>query len=114
LPASRAYTVSVAVLNESVSPAANITAEIQAEDEAHQFFYQVAGANLTMTYADSDGNGKPVGLITTGVTGAASSGTLKVTLRHQPDKNGANVSAGDITNAGGETDIEVTFPVTVQ
>ncbi|MEO8590808.1 MAG: type 1 periplasmic binding fold superfamily protein [Flavobacteriales bacterium] len=114
LPAGRAYSVSVSVLNESASPVDNITSEIQAEDEMHQFFYQVTGANLTMAYADADANGMPVGLLNTAITGLASAGTLKVTLRHQPDKSAANVSAGDITNAGGDTDIEVTFPVAIE
>jgi len=114
LPADRAFVVSISVLNESADPDVNITAEIQAEDELHQFFFLVTDANLSMSYADADSNGQPVGLISSGVTGAASTGTLMVTLRHQPDKNGANVTAGDITNAGGETDITVTFPVTVQ
>ena len=46
-------------------------------------------------------------------TNAAGSGELQVVLRHEPDKFGANVSAGDITNAGGETDIEVMIPYVV-
>jgi hypothetical protein len=37
-----------------------------------------------------------------------------VTLRHEPDKGAAGVSGGDITNAGGDTDIEVTFPVVIE
>lgn len=47
-------------------------------------------------------------------TGATSNGSLKITLKHQPNKSGTNVSIGDITNAGGETDIEVTLPIVVQ
>ena len=114
IPGGRAYNVAIAVLNESVSPATNITAEILAEDEDHQFFFEVTGgAALTMSYNDQDSNGKPIGLSTTAIVGAASTGTLKVTLRHQPDKGAANVAAGDITNAGGDTDIEVVFPVTI-
>jgi len=37
-----------------------------------------------------------------------------VTLRHQPDKGAIGVSDGDITNAGGETDIEVLFDVIIE
>ena len=37
-----------------------------------------------------------------------------MTLRHEPAKDASGVAAGDITNAGGETDIEVTFDVTVE
>ena len=36
-------------------------------------------------------------------------GQFTVTLRHEPDKSAQGVSAGDITNAGGETDIEVSL-----
>ena len=38
------------------------------------------------------------------------SASMTVILRHEADKAGAGVSDSDITNAGGETDIEVTFP----
>ena len=40
-------------------------------------------------------------------------GTITVILRHEPDKDASGVSNGDITNAGGETDIEVVFNVEV-
>ena len=68
---------------------------------------------MAVTYADADGNGRPVGLTSIWTVGAASNGTITVTLRHEPDKGAAGVSAGDITNAGGETDIEVTFPLVI-
>ena len=35
-------------------------------------------------------------------------------LRHKPNKSGNGVQSGDITNAGGETDIVVTFELDVQ
>jgi len=62
---------------------------------------------------DADGN--PIGLDFI-VTTDATTGTeaFTITLRHEPSKDAAGVSAGDITNAGGETDVEVTFNVTVQ
>ena len=41
-------------------------------------------------------------------------GSITVILKHKPMKTAANVSNGDISNAGGETDIEVTFPIDVQ
>lgn len=114
LSADSTYSVTIEVLNESEDPVEDITAEIQAEDEAHQFFFQPSGANVTVVYADADGNGQPVGLSTTWTIGAASNGTMVVTLRHQPDKGATGVAAGDITNAGGDTDIELTFPVVIE
>ncbi|MBK7753909.1 MAG: hypothetical protein IPI41_15275 [Flavobacteriales bacterium] len=80
----------------------------------HQFFFQPAGANITFAYSDADANGNPIGLQTTMASGTASVGSLKVTLRHEPDKTAAGVASGDITNAAGETDIEVTFPVVIE
>jgi hypothetical protein len=55
-----------------------------------------------------------LGIVNLAISGAASTGTLGVILRHQLDKNAAGVADGDITNAGGDTDIEVVFPVTIQ
>jgi hypothetical protein len=39
---------------------------------------------------------------------------LKITLRHEPNKKASGVVGGSITNAGGETDIEVSFDVEVK
>jgi hypothetical protein len=114
LEIARTYDVAVSVLNESVDPVEDITAEIAAEDEEHQFFYTVNGAELTIDYADGDGNGKPVGLLCAGTTGAAGNGSLTLKLVHEPDKDAPGVADGDPTNAGGETDIEVTFPVVIE
>jgi len=108
------YSVAIEVLNESENPVEDITAEIVAEDEEHQFFFQVSGVNATISYADADGNLRPIGLLSNWAMGDPGAGTVLVTLRHEPDKGAPGVSAGDITNAGGETDIEVTFPLVVQ
>ena len=114
LSADSIYTVEIEVLDESGAVAEEIGAEIIAEDEDHQFFYQVNGANATVAYNDLDGNGNPIGLTTTWVIGTASNGSIVVTLVHEPDKGAAGVATGDITNAGGETDIEVTFPLVIE
>jgi hypothetical protein len=106
----------IRLLNEAGDPVEDITEEVEEEATVHQFFFEVTGAALTWTYADTDVNGKPIGLRTSwdAPAGPASSGSLKVTLRHEPDKNAPGVSDGDITNAGGETDLEVTFPVAIR
>ena len=100
--------------NEAETPAESITEEIEEEALEHQFFFTATGANLTVGYADEDDNGNPLGLVTTLTTSDASSGTIQVVLRHEPDKSATCVQSGDITNAGGETDIEVTFDITLQ
>ncbi|HAB90582.1 MAG TPA: type 1 periplasmic binding fold superfamily protein [Bacteroidetes bacterium] len=104
------YSGSMTLLNESETPAEDITIEIQEEDEEHQFFF--SSNDATFAYTDQDSLGNPVGLTFDMATGSMSnpSAAMTVVLRHEPDKAGVGVSDGDITNAGGETDIEVTFP----
>jgi hypothetical protein len=113
LSADSIYDLNIEVLNESVSPAEDITAEILAEGVDHQFFFQVNGADLVISYGDADTNGDPIGLLSACFAGMPGNGSLKVTLRHMPDKTAAGVAVGDITNAGGDTDIEVTFPLII-
>jgi len=114
LEANHTYTGSLELLNEAESPVEDITEEIDEEDDEHQFFFTSTVSNLMVAYGDQDGDGNPIGLSSTLTTGDAASGTLTITLRHEPSKSATGVSDGDITNAGGETDIEVTFPVDVQ
>lgn len=114
LPSGRAFNLSVRLLDESVSPAEELTGEIQGEANEHQFFFDVQNADLSISYADQDGNGKPLGLLNLAISGGASTGSVKVTLRHDPDKAAVGVSVGDITNAGGDTDIEVVFPLVLE
>lgn len=114
LEANQTYTGSLELLNESETPVEDITVEVREEDEEHQFFFQSSLTDLTIAYNDQDADGNPIGLSTTVTTGAAGTGNITITLRHEPNKAAANVSDGDITNAGGETDIEITFPIDVQ
>lgn len=114
LAANTVYNGSLNLLNETETPAESITEEIEEEDDEHQFFFAATGGlNATVAYDDTDGT-NPVGLKTKVTTGEASQGKLRVTLRHEPNKSAAGVSNGDITNAGGETDIEVEFDVTIE
>jgi hypothetical protein len=114
LSANQTYTGALDLLNEIESPAESITAEIEEEDEDHQFFFQSTASEVSIVYNDQDADGNPVGLSTTLTTGAAMTGFITITLRHEPSKTASGVSTGDLTNAGGETDIEVTFPIDVQ
>ncbi|WP_041265024.1 hypothetical protein [Bernardetia litoralis] len=111
LAANTVYEGKIELLNEIEGE--DITEEIEEEDDEHQFFFSATGLDLAVAYNDTDGT-NPVGLQTTVSTGEATTGTLKVTLRHEPSKDAEGVSDGVITNAGGETDIEVEFDVTVE
>lgn len=115
LSAGTTYNGSIELLNASETPAENITEEVQEEAEEHQFFYTIgSGLDVTTTYEDEDGDGNPIGVEFTLVANTVSAGDLTFTLRHEPNKSAAGVADGDITNAGGETDITETFSVTVE
>ena len=110
LIAGATYNGSIVLLNETVNPPENITEEVEEESDEHQFFYTVSGGlDLTTEYADFDGDGNPLGIEFTFIAGAASSGTLTFTLRHEPTKPNTGLN-----DAGGETDIAATFNLTVQ
>jgi hypothetical protein len=100
--------------NESVSPAEDITQEVNEEGQDHQFFFSSSLAGITVSYNDKDADNRPIGLSTVLKTGGSEIGSLKVTLRHLPNKTAANVASGDITNAGGETDVEVSYIIDVK
>ena len=111
LVANTMYNGTVQVLNETEDPAEDITLEVEEEDDEHQFFY-TTGGNFsfdTFSYVDFDADGNPVGIMFDAATGDATTGTLTVTLRHEPAKPNTG-----LTDAGGETDIQVTFPITVE
>jgi hypothetical protein len=109
------YNGTLLILNEQKNPAEDITLEVIAEAEEHQFFYEtLGGLDLSIAYADTDQNGNPIGVNSIITTNAVSNGQLKVILRHEPDKFATGVAGGDITNAGGETDIQVSFNVDIQ
>jgi hypothetical protein len=110
------YNGSIELLDESnPNDVENITEEVQEESDEHQFFYTVgSGLDVTTSYKDEDGNGLPIGVEFTLVANATSSGDLTFTLRHEPNKSAAGVASGDITNAGGETDITETFSISVE
>lgn len=110
LAANTTYTGSIELLNETEDPAEDITEEIEEEDDEHQFFFATGGSISEVTYDDMDDDGNPIGLEFTLTTGDAGSGTLTITLRHEPTKP----NDGTLEDAGGSTDIATTFTVTVE
>lgn len=104
------YTGAVQFLNETEDPAEDITEEVEEEADEHQVFYTTSeGLNITTTYLDFDDNDNPLGVNITLETGEASSGSLTVTLRHEPVKPNDGLES-----AGGETDITTSFDVTIE
>ena len=104
------YQGAVRFLNETETPAEEITEEVLEEADEHQVFYtSTDGLNIETQYEDEDSQGNPLGLQITLTTGAASQGSLTVTLRHEPVKPNDGLDS-----AGGETDIATSFDVTIE
>jgi hypothetical protein len=102
------YNIVVKFLDETKTPAGNVTDDIYARRNYHLVCFTVTGANLTVTRTDLDTNtpALPVGLSDNFVTTGASTGSLNLQLRHQP-----NSKNGDC--APGSSDADVDFPVNV-
>ena len=103
------YLGTITFLNESESPAEDITEEVEEESDEHQVFFVANGFSLNLEYLNNDGNGHPLGT-SFAITPTTGSGTLTVILRHLPTKP----NNGNPDTAGGETDVLVTFSVNVQ
>ena len=94
----------------------DITEEIDEEREEHRFFYVIQGDvsdAVTVTIDDEDANGRPVGLqfTVTVADDASGSGELRVVLGHYDERpKQESETIDDIP----ETDIDFTYPVTVQ
>lgn len=95
----------------------DITAEIEDEREEHQFFYELLGdlANaMSITITDADANGLPVGLaftVNVAPVPAERTGDVRVVLGHYDERaKQAGETIGDIP----ETDIDFTYPVSIE
>jgi hypothetical protein len=139
LAAGTTYALALSFANELFDPPEDVTAEIEAEAEAHLVLLYgdaVAGpatgvtdALLQHAYADVEsdyggnavGDDLPVGLANTITTMDAGTGTLRVMLRHMPELNGQpqkESGAAERFAAGetlpGDVDADVEFAVSVQ
>ncbi|SHK14165.1 hypothetical protein SAMN04488007_2147 [Maribacter aquivivus] len=110
LTANTTYSGSIELLNETETPAEDITEEVAEESDEHQFFFGLTGSLAEVTYTDTDEDGNPIGIEFELTTGDAGSGTITITLRHEPKKP----NDGTTADAGGETDIAQTFTVVVE
>lgn len=93
----------------------NITEEIREEGAEHQFFFSITPSTLgvSFSYLDEDAAGNPIGLLTQVTTTNTGSGELSIILRHDLNKSAQGVSAGNIANAGGSTDISIELPIVI-
>jgi hypothetical protein len=107
LAANTSYTMSAEFFDESKSPAYNVTEDIQEDGYEHLVCYTSSGSAPAVQITDLDKKKDPLGLAGTAKTTTAGNGSLKISLKHIPDKKSATPCST------GETDIEVTFPVTI-
>jgi hypothetical protein len=115
LDAGTVYQVHLEVLNESITPAEDITPEILSEADAHRFYYLPSTtSNLTFSNYDTDDNGVTLGLAATATTGTPSSGTLRMVLRHYPGNPPGKEETDDENSPKSTTDIDVVFATEVQ
>lgn len=109
LAPNTSYALSVEFLDESdAANVEDITEEIKTESDAHLLCFDYTLPIASIDNLNLDGNGKPLGLTSSVSTGDAGTGTLTLSLKHQPDKDSATPCAT------GETDVEATFDVIVQ
>lgn len=104
------YNATITVADDSPNGEGDITSEIKSEGTDHEIFWVANPSNLLTTQkTDMDSNNRPIGLEATVTTTNAGSGTLTITLKHQPGLKG---TTSDVNK--GETDVMATFPVSIQ
>ena len=103
------YTCKLILLNESVSPVDNVTGEIEAEGEDHQFYLTESLLGLNISDLDEDAKGLILGINSIWTCNSISSGNVNIVLKHKPGYKGANdpITIGD-------TDISLDFKVKIQ
>lgn len=128
------YTLDVEVWNLLQDPAEDVTPDVLAQADGHQFFFtgsavqgpatgDNANAIISQDYGDSDPTGLPLGLTNTVSTLGLGSGELIVTLRHLPAENGEAVKVAGLAETiasegfdaiGGNNDAQVSFDISVE
>lgn len=121
LKRNKKYLLSIEVHNSLANE--DITEEILEDADEHQFFFlgsAFTGSNPPLTYAYNDADGVLLGLkgiVTTAAEPITNNAELRLILRHALDKNYPgieNPSFENYTKAGGETDLEIPFPVVIE
>jgi hypothetical protein len=120
------YTLKITLINELAKPTDpeyDVTEEVEGEGDEHMFFFawtnntfsdptgngNIDNRNDAVNYDDRDDKGLPLGLETDWTTiTTTGTGTFRVILKHQPDLKSATTTSSD-----GESDLDVTFNLTV-
>ncbi len=110
LARGKVYGCNLQLLNESKTPADDITLEVFAEGTDHQIYLTPSNALAVVSDYSLDKKGLPLGITSNWTAAAAAgTGTMNVTLKHKPGVK----AAGDPVSKG-ETDISIDFKLSVR
>lgn len=120
LTKGKTYQMSIDVFNSVAGE--DITSEIREEGDEHQFYF--LGSAFTsspfLSYEYNDDAGELIGLkgiVTVQQSPGFNNANMQILLRHALNKNypGAdNPNFQDYAQAGGESDLDITFPIVVE
>ncbi len=99
------YHMRIVLLDESSAVVDTISNEVLNEGVDHLFCFDVNNAQLNIARSDSDGQFE-IGLHSLWTCANASSGSITISLKHQP-------GIKDGTCAPGDTDVEINFPIVI-
>lgn len=118
LSAGKTYQMEIEVFNSIENE--DITEEIIEEANEHQFFFlgsAFSGSSAPLTYVYDDESGELIGvkgIVTVAANPSFNNAQMRVILRHDLDKNFPGADSPNFENfvqAGGETDLDITFPL---
>ncbi len=120
LETGKTYEMTITVFNSIENE--DITDEILEEADEHQFYFLgsafVGSAPLTYTYADDSGELIGVkGNVAVAQSPGFNSAQMRIVLRHDLDKNypgASNPNFETFVEAGGETDLDISFPLVLE
>ncbi len=113
--AGSVYQVETELYNEKANPVDTVSKEVIQEADKHLFLYisvpESGDGSLSSNGGGSgDINGSPFNQMIRLLAGQPGAGKLRVVLIHNP----TNKTASTPNAAGGETDVDVTFPVIIR
>lgn len=121
LTSGKSYQLEIEVANSIENE--DITEEILEESDEHQFYFlgsAFVGTSAPLTYSYKDANGELIGVkgtVAVVESPATNNAQIRIILRHDLDKNypGAdNPNFENYNSAGGESDLDIIFPLILE
>jgi len=115
----KTYSMKIEVFNSIEKE--DITKEIIEEAAKHQFFFLGSAfvGSPVLTYQYADPSGKLIGVegkVTVSASPGLNNATMRIVLRHDLDKNflgATNPNFQNFVQAGGESDLDISFPLII-